>query len=484
MTFAAKLFPVSVTSAAQYLWVGAVTETSITATVRADSAGQVVLVASTSRSFTTQHHSQPLVPVAYAVTSDGRLSRKLARGTITGLEPNTVYHLGVGVDGTIDANCLGRFKTPAVGPHSFAFGCASCANNDSNANSFAQIAARAEAGEIDFFQHMGDLHYRDIATNETWRFNNAYDLVFAQANQNAAWRSLPMYYTWDDHDFGPNDSHGAGVYRNAAVSSYRARVPSPPLAVASATGAVYYSYTRGRVRFIVTDLRSDSTHTSGSAGAAGRTKLGATQKAWFKKELTSARDAGQAICWVNSQPWNVRSEDNDDSWGSHLQEREEIAQFIATEGLAERMFAVSGDMHALAFVSAQTNTRGRFPIIHAGPLDKTSSHKLQSYTLGPFPGSTGSAVRQFGIVNVMDTGGSTIQVRFRGITVTGTTTSTTPIDTSFTLDIGAAAAPIDSPPALEPWAMSGGTQRITITSTPSVKAPTARGGTQKIIITE
>ena len=71
-----------------------------------------------------------------------------------------------------------------------------------------------------FFLHMGDLFYGDIADDDDAAFQAAYKETWASEPQAALYRSQPVVYMWDDHDFGENDSNGASGSRAAARRAY------------------------------------------------------------------------------------------------------------------------------------------------------------------------------------------------------------------------------------------------------------------------
>ena len=392
------------------LWVGAVTPTSVTATVRMrDRAEETLLLASTDATFPRQVHSLALMPDA---------EHFFCRGTLAELLPDTRYYLGVSVGGRLAAQTVGRFRTPPAGAHGFSFGFASCAETGSDAAIFDVIRRKAETGELDFFVHAGDLHYADIEHNDVGLFHAAYDSVFASPSQGAAWRSLPMYYMWDDHDYGPNNSHDGSGGREAALRSYRARVPSPPLAAQGGEDTVHYSFVRGRVRFVATDLRSGKSDPDMPDGP-GKIMLGPEQKAWFRRELQAARRAGQVVCWINTHVWLGDADEDSDRWFGYVHARQEMAEMIADEAMGRSIFIIAGDMHALAYDDGSNNAWGGFPVLQAAPLDKRPSQKGGPYLAGPFPPDeeNDEPISQFAIVSVDDGGKSVLGIRFVGLRV-------------------------------------------------------------------
>ncbi len=117
----------------------------------------------------------------------------------------------------------GGFGRSAPAPRPSVFG--SCAGTGSNSSVFETI----EFLEPIFFLHMGDLHYENIAENDVDRFRRAYDEVLSSERQSSLYRSAPIVYVWDDHDFGPNDSDRTHPGKAAGLRAYDENVPHYPL---------------------------------------------------------------------------------------------------------------------------------------------------------------------------------------------------------------------------------------------------------------
>jgi len=274
--------------------------------------------------------------------------------------------------------------------------------------SSAAVFDRIRADQPDLFIHMGDLHYEDIARNDVARFRSAYDAVLASPAQSALYRSLPLAYVWDDHDFGANNSTGSSPSRPAALEAYGEIVPHYPLA--GADSPIYQAFTIGRVRVLLTDTRS-------ARDPAAGTMLGAAQKAWLKSELRAGRDGYPVVLWVSSSPWidapgaAARLEG---TWGAFPDERAELARFIADNDI-RNLVMISGDAHMLA-IDDGTNNRyadpagpSGFPVMQAAALDKDGSVKGGPYSEGTFPGRG-----QYGLMRVTDDGAATVRVDWSG----------------------------------------------------------------------
>jgi hypothetical protein len=265
------------------------------------------------------------------------------------------------------------------------------------------------------FLHMGDMHYHDTNSTNPDDYRTNYDSVLNQPNEAALFRNVPFAYMWDDHDFCGNDSDGTFVGRDTARAVYKERVPHYPLA-ANAGGTMAQSFAIGRVRVIVTDLRS-AADPAAKLDNASKTHLGAAQKAWFKQELLDARDAGTPlILWVCTNPWIgvLNPAEDHDNWSGFQTERTEIANFIRVNRIAN-VVLLSADMHALAYddgTHSDYATGGGAPLIvlQAAALTQGGTIKGGPYTGGPLPGSF-----QYGLLEVFDNGGPSVACRFQGM---------------------------------------------------------------------
>ena len=385
------------------LWPGHVTSNGLTASCKVSGSPDVKFIVSETDDFAVISGETPML------TPDGF---GIVRGTITGLTPSTSYFLGVS-DGTEIATLTGKFRTPASSAHNFKFGSASCANTGSDELIFDTI----RADDLDFFIQTGDIHYADIGTNNVALFHTAMDQVFGADRQRDLWASLPMYYMWDDHDYGPNDSHKDSPQRPAAVEFYRGRVPSPTLALSGPSGAIYYSFVRGRVRFVVSDLRSERFEKGTfPSDDPQQLMMSAGQLTWIKNQLDSAALAGQSVCWVSSVPWIEATTDGSDAWGGYNAQRQEIADFINERSYNNRVFILSGDMHSLAFDDGTSvNNFADLKVIQSAPLDRGSSSKGGPYLVGPI-GASGT-ISQYSTIKVTDAEGPTITVTVDGFSV-------------------------------------------------------------------
>ena len=239
--------------------------------------------------------------------------------------------------------------------------------------------------------------------------------TLASPTQSALFRHVPTAYTWSDHDFGDNNSNGEHAGAGVAAATFRQFVPHYPLpadtplsqggtagspglvdGADATTGlphdgrATYQAFTIGRVRFILSDLRSQRNSVRGPSGVL----LGDTQLAWLKAELLAAAESHVLVVWVVEFPWIIGGR----KWGWFEEERGELLGFLATHDLRHKVLILSGDAHMLAADDGRYSPGG-IPVLHASPLDSPPSTKGGPYAYGAVAGQG-----QFGLLTIVDRG--------------------------------------------------------------------------------
>jgi len=364
--------------------------------------------------------------------------------TIENLRPDTQYYYALEIDGRLDRSSRGEFRTfPPAGPASFQIAFASCARTASTSDVFDRIRENHPL----FYMNMGDFHYLDIKTNSRARFRAAYDTVLASPQQSELYRQIPFVYMWDDHDFAGNNSDRNSKAQEASRLTYEEYVPHYPLAFQQEKLAICQSFAVGRVKFILTDLRSQRDEPKKKDNGE-KTMLGPKQKEWFKNELLAANGKYPLICWVSSVPWigdagkspyrgiktnqfgyfhhtnlvestsrtnRNRAPGDEDHWSVYSTERREISDFVKANHI-QGLCILHGDSHMLA---ADDGTNSDYasgggapiPVMCAAPLDQSPSLKGGPYSQGVYRVKSGEGC--FGLLMVTDKGDK-IDVSYSG----------------------------------------------------------------------
>ena len=377
---------------------------------------------------------------------------------VANLSPDTQYYYALEVNGRLERKTRSGFKTfPKPGPASFEFAFASCGRTGSTRDVYDRIREHHPI----FYMNMGDFHYQDIKTNKVSLFREAYDIVLGSPQQGDLYRAIPLVYMWDDHDYGGNDANKKSKTHLAARNTYDEYVPHYPFVNADVQEPIYQTFTVGRVKFILTDLRSDRDEAKVKDDAK-KSMLGEVQKKWFKEELLASNGKYPLICWMSSVPWigekgkspysglktnvfgyihhtqtnlfNVRTNraagagggrnlnpngggGDEDHWSVFATERREIADFIKSNHISG-VCILHGDSHMMAADDGSnsdyaTGGGAPIPVMCAGPLDQNPSMKGGPYSQGVYRVRDRDGESGFGLLTVTDRGDA-IDVAYSG----------------------------------------------------------------------
>lgn len=370
------------------LWVGALTDTSATVVAR---------MSGPAFGLTLDVNGSPTA--AQDTDADNTV-----RFGLTGLTADTEYVF------SLPCGAAGRLRTlPTAAGYPANFTIAM--GGDANLGSTHAVWQTILATDPLMFIHLGDMHYVNIGTNSPALFHAAWDGVFDSAPQRRLYSHVPTAYVWDDHDYGSGNGDSTSASKPAVAAVYRSRVPHYPLAHAT---AIYQTWDIGRVRFVMTDQRSEATP-DGATDNASKSMLGSTQKVWFKDIISNS--PGMLIVWICPR-WFANA-NHSDSWNNFSTERQEIADYIKANAHG-RVVVLEADEHTLAIDDGSHvdhATGGGEPLrcFRAAPLDQTPSALYGTYSHGEY-----SANGQFGTMEVIDSGGSSIGVVWRGYNSSGT----------------------------------------------------------------
>jgi alkaline phosphatase D len=153
-------------------------------------------------------------------------------------------------------------------------------------------------------------------------------------------RGRPFYATWDDHDFGRNDTDGRLDGKENARRAFIEYRPNPTYG--DGEEGVYTSFRMGGIEVFLLDTRWFA-GTESSPIAEGPTMLGARQWAWLRDGLR-ASDAPFKLL-ASGLVWNgaVRP-GKPDHWESYAAEREALFRFLGEERIGGVVLA-GGDVH-------------------------------------------------------------------------------------------------------------------------------------------
>ena len=372
-----------------WIWSGAPSATGAAVVARIDDPGAAVRLVVGTR--------EDLADAAIRIVPAARTDRGVVRFVVDRLTPGLTYHYALEIDGRLDTTRAGRFRTVPDGPASFRVAIGGCARTGSNGRVFDAIRATRP----DLYLMVGDMYYGDIGRDDPGAFRDALDEALTRPGQQALHLDTRVAYTWDDHDYGPNDSGADSPTRHAAQTVFREYAPHGALPGGAAQGTIQEAFTMGRVRFLKLDLRSGRDSDAQPDGPA-KSMLGDAQRTWLERELTHAAARHQAVVLISSVPWIAATAAGADHWGGFAWERAELSRVMAAHGV--QGVIVGGDAHMVALddgshADYSGTGRARLPVVHGAALDRHSEVKGGPYSEGVHGGGG-----QFGTMAVQDDG--------------------------------------------------------------------------------
>ena len=148
------------------------------------------------------------------------------------------------------------------------------------------------------------------------------------------------YATWDDHDYGPNDSDRSYVHKGAALDTFRRYWPNPTHGLPGTPGA-FTQFQIGDAEFFLLDDRSFRTPNN-TPDPGQQQMLGSVQFQWLVEALTASRSPFKIVAMggqiVNPAPIFETY--------ARVAAREREALFAAlTERGIDGVVFLSGDRH-------------------------------------------------------------------------------------------------------------------------------------------
>ena len=165
--------------------------------------------------------------------------------------------------------------------------------------------------------------------------------------------AMPQYATWDDHDFGPNNSGGVWCQKGGSWELFKLFWLNPPRDSSQAYDdeeGVYTSFRRGDAEFFVLDSRYYAKLDSGRM-------LGHKQMAWLKAKLLASEARFKFI--ANGSQTLSRDTRGENMFTLYPIEREELLAFVDSARIKGLVF-LAGDRH---FTDLQRHERqGAYPL--------------------------------------------------------------------------------------------------------------------------
>ncbi len=276
-----------------------------------------------------------------AVLRRANAGSPVLRHAFRGLDPDTAYAYRVRAAGREPVE--GSFTTaPAPGePARFSYLVTSCMNPH-------QWPAQPAWDEVlrqdpAFHLLLGDNVYSDSTDHDTILRHHLRQRAIP--NFAGVLATTPSYANWDDHDFGPNDSHGGTPGKENSLRAFREVWANPSYGLPDLPG-VFFSFSWADVDFFFVDGRYH--RTDEHADVPDKTQFGLPQLAWLQEGLRRS----DATFKVVATGYDVMG-------GRYPDEAKRIGAVVRDSGATGVLFH-SGDIHRNEF--KQQNHGAGYPI--------------------------------------------------------------------------------------------------------------------------
>lgn len=227
--------------------------------------------------------------------------------------------------------------------------------------------AAIQASDVDALCLLGDTPYIDSTDLEIQR--RRYREFFAIEGLAELLRSVPLYATWDDHDFGQNDTDGMLPGRVDSRRAFLEFHAGPSFGEGSE--GIYSSFRRGPVEVFLIDARwfagrHPSHIASGTPGL-----LGEAQWQWLTSKLEASDATFKLLC--TGMIWNAATRPGKtDHWGTYIAERNALFRWIGEHDISG-VVLVAGDIHRSRVIRHNTTRRVGYELVEliSSPLANT-----------------------------------------------------------------------------------------------------------------
>lgn len=234
---------------------------------------------------------------------------------------------------------------------------------------------------------IGDTPYIDSTDLAVQR--RRYREFFANPQLAALRSSTATYATWDDHDFGRNDTDGRLKGReNArrAFIEYHANAGADGCGESSEDGehgeGIYSKFRLGPVEVFLIDARWFSRTEPSPVDPQKLTLLGARQWEWLRRELRASTATFKVL--ATGMIWNESVRPlKTDYWGAYPHERAAVWEFIA-DARIDGVVLMGGDIHRSRLLKHPPGATGApYPLYEfiSSPL----SHNVHANANVPHP---------------------------------------------------------------------------------------------------
>ena len=279
------------------------------------------------------------------------------RWSIAGLQPNTQYRYSIFHNGQSLLNTPQEieqltFRTAPVtnSPSKVRLALGSCADLKP-----IKLWSDIEAAHVDGLVLLGDTPYIDSTDLKTARLRHREFLSIPPLAKLV--RHTPTWATWDDHDFGGNDTNGTLKGKEntrQAFIEYRANAH-----FGHDDQGIYSMFSYGPLDVWLLDTRWFSKTEPSPADPNHPTLLGKRQWDWLLDSLKQSKADFKLIAC--GMIWDDKQNKESDDWGTYAYERQALFEFIGQHKITGVLLA-GGDIHCSRLLKYKTESVCGYPI--------------------------------------------------------------------------------------------------------------------------
>lgn len=170
------------------------------------------------------------------------------------------------------------------------------------------------------------------------------------------WPAMHHFATWDDHDYGPNDSSKSYAWREFSTAEFRRHWANPPSGLPPEEG-IMSTFVWSDCLFVLLDNRSrrDANELE-VKGNPGKTQLGARQLEWLEQTLLEHRSAPFKFVVLGGQ---LLKDHSFESFRDFPEDRMRLLGFLERHRVGG-VVILSGDRHFTELLKMER--KGNYPL--------------------------------------------------------------------------------------------------------------------------
>ncbi len=227
---------------------------------------------------------------------------------------------------------------------------------------------RIGQSDVDAIVLLGDTPYIDTTALDVQR--QRYREFSSVVEFQKLMRSTPFWGTWDDHDFGANDSDGTLPGKENSRKAFVEYRPNGSFG--NGVEGVYTKFRYGPVEVFILDTRWWSWTGPSFSDSTKMGLLGETQWQWLTEALRGSDATFKLIAC--GMIWDDKENSEKDDWGTYMHERDALFEFIGKERISG-VALIGGDIHVSRVLRYKTEEQIGYPLyqfitspIHSGVI--------------------------------------------------------------------------------------------------------------------